>query len=179
MQVLFGRFSPLESRVTLDSRVTDFRRRSSLFQGQGPVLKTGVNMLLFLILKHGYVDIRDKPPSLIFTFQSFSLSSRILSFDFRCELGQSSLVASLRPKMTTHCISVSLLQYWSCMQLLLISTLLHSSWVLDVLRLHLGLFSQWHTRCQWSQTLFFSDSVNPLYFPNYLSSQGCHNSFSS
>ena len=86
---------------------------------------------------------------------------------------------SLRPKMTTHCTSVSLLQYWSCMQLLLINTLPHSSRVCKVLRLNVSLFSQQHTLCLWSQTWFFSDSVNPLYFPNYLSSQGCHNSFSS
>lgn len=76
---------------------------------------------------------------------------------------------SSRPTMTTYPISVSLLQYQSCMQFLLINTLPPSSWILAVLKLNLHLHSQQHTL--WLLTiLVFHEYINTLYLTSPITS---------
>ena len=133
-----------------ETRLTEiFVGLSGLFQDQYPLLKIGVHMPLFSVLNYGHIDIHDEPSSLFFSFLYFSMSSIILSSRARacmCVWQETLPVqSSWRPRMTTYPISVSLLQYQSCMQLLLINTLPPSSWVLEVLKLNLNLHSQQHT----------------------------------
>lgn len=69
--------------------------------------------------------------------------------------------------MTTYPISVSLLQYQSCMQFLLINTFPPSSWILAVLKLNLHLHSQQHTL--WLLTiLVFHEYINTRILPPQL-----------